>query len=72
MSKKLTLQYNSDQQFQLDAISSVVDLFEGVPVQDQKEMFGGTTDDVTPNFPADEVLDEILLHENLQMVQERT
>lgn len=71
MSKKLTLQYNSDQQFQLDAISSVVDLFEGVPFQDQKEMFAGTTNDVTPNFPADEVLDEILLHENVHMVQER-
>lgn len=71
MAKKLTLQYNPDQQFQLDAISSVVDLFEGVPYQEQIELPVGTMNDVTPNFPADEFLDEILLFENLQGVQER-
>lgn len=71
MVKKLTLQYNPDQQFQLDAISSVVDLFEGVPYQEQIELSAGTMNDVTPNFPPDEFLDEILLHENLQRVQER-
>lgn len=69
--KKLTLQYNPDQQFQLDAISSVVDLFEGVPYQDQIELPIGTMNDVIPNFPPDEFLDEILLFENLQRVQER-
>ncbi|MED4942986.1 DEAD/DEAH box helicase family protein, partial [Heyndrickxia coagulans] len=71
MTKKLTLQYNPDQQFQLDAISSVVDLFEGVPYQEQIELPVGTMNDVTPNFPPDEFLDEILLFENLQRVQER-
>lgn len=71
MAKKLTLQYNPDQQFQLDAISSVVDLFEGVPYQDQIDLPVGTMNDVTPNFPPDEFLDEILLFENLQRVQER-
>ncbi|WP_191559385.1 DEAD/DEAH box helicase family protein [Metabacillus idriensis] len=70
MAKKLTLQYNPDQQFQLDAISSVVDIFEGVPYQEQIELPVGTMNDVTPNFPPDEFLDEILLHENLQKVQE--
>lgn len=70
MAKKLTLQYNADQQFQLDAISSVVDLFEGVPYQEQKELLTGIYD-ITPNFPPDEILDEILLFENLQMIQER-
>lgn len=69
--KKLTLQYNPDQQFQLDAISSVVDLFEGVPYQEQIELPIGAMNDVTPNFPPDEFLDEILLFENLQRVQER-
>lgn len=68
--KKLTLQYNPDQQFQLDAISSVVDLFEGVPYQEQVDLPVGTMNDVTPNFPADEFLDEIMLFENLQKVQE--
>lgn len=71
MSKRLKLHYDENQQFQLDAISSIVDLFEGVPYQEQKDMFTGTTNDVTPNFPADEILDEILLLENLQVVQER-
>ncbi|ALS83885.1 type III restriction endonuclease subunit R [Bacillus subtilis subsp. subtilis] len=70
MVKKLTLQYNPDQQFQLDAISSVVDLFEGVPYQEQVDLPVGTMNDVTPNFPADEFLDEIMLFENLQKVQE--
>lgn len=70
MTKKLTFQYKQDQQFQLDAISSVVDLFEGIPVQDKKDMFAGTANDVTPNFPSDEFLDEILLLENLQKIQE--
>ncbi|WP_339179082.1 DEAD/DEAH box helicase family protein [Bacillus sp. FSL R5-0560] len=70
MAKKLTLQYNPDQQFQLDAISSVVDLFEGVPYQEQIDLPVGTMNDVTPNFPADEFLDEIMLFENLQKVQE--
>jgi len=71
MSKKLILHYDENQQFQLDAISSIVDLFEGIPYQEQKDMFTGTTNDVTPNFQAEEILDEILLLENLQVVQER-
>lgn len=71
MAKKLTLQYNPDQQFQLDAISSVVDLFEGIPYQEQIEIPAGTMNDFTPNFHPNEFLDEILLLENLQRVQER-
>lgn len=71
MEKKLTIQYDPDQQFQLDAISSVVDLFEGIPYQEQVELTPGTINDVTPNFTQDEILDEILLLENLQKIQER-
>ena len=71
MAKQLTLKYNADQQFQLDAISSVVELFEGVPYQEQKELLSGVSNDIVPNFPPDEILDEILLFENLQVVQER-
>lgn len=70
MNNKLTLQYDDNQQFQLDAISSVVDLFEGVPYQEQKGLLSGIYD-IIPNFPSDEILDEILLFENLQMVQRR-
>jgi type III restriction enzyme len=71
MAKQLTLKYDADQQFQLDAISSVVDLFEGVPYQEQKELLSGVSNDIIPNFPPQEILDEILLFDNLQMVQER-
>ncbi|MEK4086087.1 restriction endonuclease [Psychrobacillus sp. FSL K6-1415] len=71
MAKKLTLQYNADQQFQLDAISSVVDLFESIPYQEQADFPVGTMNDVTPNFPKNEILDEILLFENLQKIQEK-
>lgn len=70
MAKKLTLQYNADQQFQLDAISSVVNLFEGVPYQEQKDLLSGTINDITPNYPSNEILDEFLLFENLRRVQE--
>lgn len=69
MAKKLTLQFNPDQQFQLDAISSVVELFEGVPYQEQVDLPVVTMNDVTPNFSEEEILDEILLLENLQKIQ---
>lgn len=71
MSKKLEIQYDSDQQFQLDAISSVVDLFKGVPYQEQVDLPASTMNDVTPNFAPNEILDEFLLLENLQRVQEK-
>ncbi|UYP07268.1 restriction endonuclease [Priestia megaterium] len=71
MTKQFKFQYNADQHYQLDAISSVVDLFEGVPFQEQKNIFALTTNEVTPNFPPDEYLDEIMLLENVQMIQER-
>ncbi|REB11151.1 type III restriction endonuclease subunit R [Sporosarcina sp. BI001-red] len=71
MGEKLKFQYDADQQFQLDAISSVVDLFEGLPFQEQNELLSGAINDVIPNWPKDEMLDEILLFDNLQMVQTR-
>ncbi|WP_298829948.1 DEAD/DEAH box helicase family protein [uncultured Planococcus sp.] len=71
MVKKLTLQYKDDQQFQLDAISSVVDLFKGIPYQEQKDLLTGAINDITPNYPPNEIIDEILLFENLQIIQNR-
>ncbi|MEA3318668.1 MAG: DEAD/DEAH box helicase family protein [Bacillota bacterium] len=71
MNKKLTFQFDPNQSYQLDAISSVVELFEGMPYQDQKDMLSGTTEDVIANFPEGEPLDEFLLLDNLQMIQQR-
>lgn len=39
---KLKIQYDPNQQFQLDAISSVVDLFKGIPFQKQVDLPPGT------------------------------
>ncbi|PGL59672.1 restriction endonuclease [Bacillus cereus] len=71
MKKKLTFQFDPDQSYQLDAISSVVELFEGIPFQDQQDMLSGTTEDIIANFPEDESIDEFLLLDNLQLVQQR-
>jgi type III restriction enzyme len=71
MKKKLTFQFDPNQSYQLDAIESVVDLFEGIPYQDQQDMLSGTTEDIIANFSEDEAIDEYLLLDNLQMVQQR-
>lgn len=71
MKKKLTFQFDPDQSYQLDAIASVVDLFEGIPYQELQDMLQGTTEDIIANFPQDENIDEFLLLDNLRMVQQR-
>lgn len=71
MKKKLTFQFDPNQNYQLDAVSSVVELFEGIPYQNQQDMLSGTTEDIIANFPEDESLDEFLLFDNLRMIQQR-
>lgn len=71
MAKKFTFQFDSNQSYQLDAIASVVDLFQGVPYQEQQDMLSRTTEDIVANFPQDENLDEFLLLDNLRTVQQR-
>ncbi|QDZ80159.1 DEAD/DEAH box helicase family protein [Priestia megaterium] len=71
MKKKLTFQFDPNQSFQLNAISNVVDIFEGIPFQEQQDMLSGTSEDIISNFHSDEVLDEYLLLDNLQFVQQR-
>ncbi|MCM3470184.1 DEAD/DEAH box helicase family protein [Brevibacillus borstelensis] len=71
MSKKLSFQFDPDQNYQLDAISSVVDLFDGIPYQEQQKMLSGTIEDIVSNYSQDESLDEFLLLDNLQLVQQR-
>ncbi|MBY0596486.1 restriction endonuclease [Bacillus bingmayongensis] len=71
MKKKLTFQFDPNQNYQIDAIKSVVDLFEGVPFQEQKEILSGTTGDIISNYPEYEILDEYLLEDNLQVIKQR-
>lgn len=71
MSKKLTFKFDPNQNHQLDSIASVVDLFEGIHYQEQRELMSGTLEDVVSNYPAEESLDEFLLQDNLHLVQQR-
>jgi type III restriction enzyme len=65
----LRIQFDPNQRFQLDAIRSVVDLFDGWDHGDRRFSLQG--DEVVPNVPADESFDRQWLLANLQVVQER-
>lgn len=68
MSIKLKLQFDSDQPYQLDAISSVVDLFDGLAKAGDEFKLG---DEILPNISEDETLDEFALYQNLLAIQRR-
>lgn len=63
----MKLQFNPNQEFQINAINNVVELFDGIGAYHVKWNF---TSEVTPNLPEDEDLDDDFLLENLQYVQE--
>lgn len=64
----LTLQFDPSQPHQLDAIQSVLDLFEGFTPRPVAAMLQA---EVVPNLPAFETLTEDWLADNLRRVQER-
>lgn len=67
---KLTLQlkFDPNQDFQIEAIQSVVDVFKNFP----KEMHGSALwDGTVPNLPSGETLSETWLLDNVNAVQER-
>lgn len=64
---KLQFKFDPNQDFQLEAIASVVDLFEGLPRHTSEFALGEVA---VPNLPRYEVLDEATLYNNLQRVQE--
>lgn len=72
MSKRLSLKFDPNQQFQLDAISAVVDLFDGFNFYAQSDRFTlGGDDEIIPNLPEDEELYDSILLPNLNDVQDR-
>ncbi|BEH08882.1 DEAD/DEAH box helicase family protein [Geobacter sulfurreducens subsp. ethanolicus] len=64
---KLHLQFDPNQRYQLDAISSIVELFQGTPRREGEFVLG---DEIQPNFPEEENIDEFLLLDNLQAIQQ--
>lgn len=63
----LQLQFDSEQEYQKQAVESVVRLFTGLP---PVETAFGLSGETVANLPAGDVLDESWLHENLSAVQQ--
>lgn len=70
MSKTLKFQFDAEQTYQLEAIQAVVDLFEGM-TPNRIDTSLNLYDEIVPNLPPDEDLDEDALLANLQAIQER-
>jgi len=68
MAPKLQFKFDPNQDFQLEAIASVVDLFEALPRHTSEFALG---DEAVANLPRYENLEETTLYENLLRVQER-
>jgi len=64
----LQLKFDPNQQYQLDAIQAVVDVFEGMPTFPAAT---GLSFDVAPNVPLGYTLNEEWLRDNVSWVQER-
>lgn len=67
-SKNLQLQFDAHQDHQLEAVESVVRLFEGLPKRAPEFSLGG---EIVPNLPPHEMLRESWLRENLAAVQQK-
>jgi len=66
MVSKLHLKFDPNQEYQLTAINSVVQLFDGLPKYEREFALGG---EIVPNLPPDESIYEDFLLENLNAVQ---
>jgi type III restriction enzyme len=65
---RFEFKFNPDQPHQKAAINAIVDLFDGFQRQFER---GLVIDEVFPNLPETDELDEFWLEENLQVVQQR-
>ncbi len=67
MSRRLRLKFDPNQDYQLQAVESVVLLFEGYTRHETPFRLG---DEIVPNIPASDSFDRTWLAENLRAVQE--
>jgi len=67
MPAKIEFKFDPNQDFQLEAIQSVVKLFEGLPRHTSEFALGGS---IVPNLPNHDTLDDYWLHGNILNVQE--
>ena len=63
----LKIQFDSEQPFQKTAVESVARLFEGLPRQSAEFTLG---DQIKPNLPPFESLNESWLYDNLRQIQQ--
>ncbi|MCS3856416.1 MULTISPECIES: DEAD/DEAH box helicase family protein [Salinibacter] len=68
MSEDLKFQFDPNLQYQIDAIDSVVDVFDGLPEHDPGFTIGGQ---IVPNVPPYEHLEDSVLQANVRDIQER-
>ncbi len=68
MKSKIKFQFDANQDYQLQAINSTVDLFEGMGNFRPEFSLG---DEIKPNLPEDEILFESEIRTNLENIQER-
>jgi type III restriction enzyme len=66
MAPTLTLKFDADQDFQLQAIEAVAGLFDGYAKREGRFRMG---DEIVPNVPVSEAFDAIWLTDNLRTVQ---
>jgi type III restriction enzyme len=67
MPPQLTLKFEPNQDFQLQAVDAITRLFGGYPRRDRSYQLG---DEVLPNIPLSEAFDAVWLNDNLRKVQE--
>jgi len=66
MAAALRLKFDPNQEYQVEAVQSVLRVLEGLP---RHEVEFGLADEIVPNLPAHESLDEHWLFDNVLAVQ---
>lgn len=67
--RKLKFKFDPNQDFQIEAVDSIVDLFEGM--ESQKTEFRLSSGEIMPNLPPERHLPEATLFDNVRMIQQR-
>ncbi len=68
MARNLNFKFDPNQAYQLAAINSVIQLFDGLPTGDRSNNLS-LTDEIIPNLPPEESIYEDLLFDNLRAIQ---